>query len=181
MARGLLSNSLVSTNVVKISATSALGGVEQRRNMGLLDRLKNMAESKTAEVKEKKKDEIFKSQLEFLTNSPTYGLPDHVNLLSSLADKAGVNGWRTMFLSDLQKNELADQLIDLKIGSAFTPAEQANPRLITGREKLRVATEVGTDVTRVNRFMDGFSQSVMIHKWLQGRKTKGSCYFLCIV
>lgn len=65
------------------------------------------------------------------------------------------------------------QFIDLKLGAALTPSELADPATIRRREKLRVAAAVGVEVSRVNKFLDAYQQSLVVHKWLQGRKAKG--------
>jgi hypothetical protein len=64
-------------------------------------------------------------------------------------------------------------MLDLKIGAALSPEEVADPDTVRRREKLRIAGVVGVDVARVNRFLDGFHQSVTVHRWLAGRKAAG--------
>jgi len=144
------------------------------RALGIMDMLRGTAEKSQEKAASSQKTAMFAEQLAFLSSAPAYGLAQHTALLAALAEKAGVNGWRTMLLSDAQKADLSEQLVDLKIGSAFTPAEQADARAITPAAKARVAAEVGAPLARVNRFLDGFSQSAVVHKWLQGRKAKGA-------
>ena len=148
--------------------------------LGLLDGLKSMVGSQTEAAKRKKMEELFAYQLEFILGTPAYSLVDHTRLLEALAAQSGANGWRTMLMTEAAKGELAEQLVDLKIGAAFTPAEVAGHRhnstasAINGRARARVAAEGGSDVGRVNRFLDNFRQSALMHEWLHTRKAKGA-------
>lgn len=112
-------------------------------------------------------------QLDRLCTLPAYGMSEHLQLLEDIAAAAGATGWRTMLMTDAQKAELAEQLVDLKIGAALSAAERADPKLLTGKERQRLAGVVGCDAPRVNKFLDSYNQSAMIHKWLAGRKAKG--------
>jgi hypothetical protein len=146
---------------------------------GIFDGLKSVVGSQTEAAKKKKLGELFAFQLEFILSTPSYTLHDHSRLLETLAEKSGANSWRTMLLTEAAKSDLAEQLVDLKIGTAFTPQEVAGHRhssitsTINGKAKARVAVEVGSDVTRVNRFLDNFRQSALMHEWLHARKAKG--------
>ena len=144
------------------------------RAFGIMDTLQGWTSKSATAAVDKKRVDVFTEQLKVLTDSPVYGLAEHCGLLATLADKAGVNGWRTMLLSEAQKADLAEQLIDLKIGDALTPAERADPRSVTHAVKVRIATSLGTTVERTNKFLDAFNQSSTVHKWLQGRKSKGA-------
>ena len=150
-----------------------LGGSSPSRCMGIMDTLRSYAGSSGSKASESKKQDMFSEQLAFLSSAPVYGLEQHCALLNSLAEKSGIHGWRTMMLSDAQKADLTEQLIDLKIGDNFTPLERADIRNITPAAKVRVAAAIGTVLPRINRFLDGFQQSQMVHKWLQTRKSKG--------
>ena len=150
-----------------------LGGSSPTRSLGIMDTIRGYTESSATKASASKRADMFTEQLAFLSSAPVYGLEQHCALLTTLAEKAGVNGWRTMLLSDAQKSDLAEQLIDLKIGEGFSPAERADTRNITPAVKARVAASLGTVVPRVNRFLEGFQQSSVVHKWLQTRKSKG--------
>jgi signal recognition particle GTPase len=118
-------------------------------------------------------EKLFIQQMEYMTASPTYTMGDHIKLYETIAEKAGLKGWRTMLLTVAQKAELAEQVVDLKIGAALTDAERANPKVIDARGKARIAVGVGCDLERVNRFLDNFQQSATIHTWLRGRSERG--------
>lgn len=62
--------------------------------------------------------------------------------------------------------------MDVKIGDALTAEEREDPSLLRRREKLRVSATVGCEVSRVNRFMDGYDQSKTVHSWIQSRKAR---------
>ena len=150
--------------------------------LGVFDGLKNMVGLQTEVAKKKKMEELFGFQLEFILGTPSYSLAEHTRLLETLAERAGANSWRTMLMTDAAKTDLAEQLVDLKIGAAFTPAEVAGHRhssaaasTINGKARARVAAAVGSDVGRVNRFLDNYRQSALMHEWLHGRKAKGEC------
>ena len=147
---------------------------------GMFDGLKAMVGSQTETAKKKKLEELFAYQLKFIMDTPTYTLADHTRLLETLAEQAGANSWRTMLMTEAAKGDLAEQLVDLKIGAAFTPAEVAGHKhssitsTINGKARARVAAAVGSDVGRVNRFLDNFRQSALMHEWLHTRKAKGA-------
>jgi signal recognition particle GTPase len=111
--------------------------------------------------------------MERLEALSTYTLGDHLGLLEAIADKAGAKGWRTMLLTAAQKSDLEEQLVDLKLSEALTPAEKDNVKLIDGAARLRAAAQIGVPVARVNKFLDGYAQSATIHTWLRGRKAAG--------
>ena len=172
--RGILSSRHIITPLLSISSTSlSLCNASPSRHMGIIDSLRGLTESSATKASASKKADMFSEQLAFLSSAPIYGLEQHCALLESLAEKSGIHGWRTMLLSDAQKADLAEQLIDLKIGEGFTPIERADIRNITPAAKVRVAASIGTVLPRVNRFLDGFQQSAIVHKWLQTRKSKG--------
>lgn len=146
---------------------------QSAQRLGMMDNIKSWMGSKTEEAKEKAKEKLFQQQMDFMTTNPTYTMSDHVKLYESMAEKAGVTGWRKMLLTEAQKAELAEQLVDLKIGTELTDVERANVESLDGKSKVRIAAAVGCEVERVNRFVDSYLQSVKIHGWLQGRKAKG--------
>lgn len=183
--RALLHAAVVSRLWAPAAAAGAGAGARRALHasapaLGLLDGLKSMVGSQTEAAKRKKMEELFAYQLEFILGTPAYSLLDHTRLLEALAAQSGANGWRTMLMTEAAKGELAEQLVDLKIGAAFTPAEVAGHRhgstasAINGRARARVAAEVGSDVGRVNRFLDNFRQSALMHEWLHTRKAKGA-------
>ena len=183
--RALLHAAVVSRLWAPAAAAGAVAGARRALHasapaLGLLDGLKTMVGSQTEAAKRKKMEELFAYQLEFILGTPAYSLVDHTRLLEALAAQSGANGWRTMLMTEAAKGELAEQLVDLKIGAAFTPAEVAGHRhgstasAINGRARARVAAEVGSDVGRVNRFLDNFRQSALMHEWLHTRKAKGA-------
>jgi hypothetical protein len=148
--------------------------------LGIFDNLRGMAAAKVATNQDVAKKKSFDIQRIFLADSPTYSLLDHQQLLEKLADNAGVKSWKTMLMSDAQKSELAENLVDLKIVGCLTAAEVsgfkpggAGGGSIDGKAKERVAKELGTDVARVNRFLGNYLQSFAVHQWLQERKGKG--------
>ena len=147
---------------------------------GIFDSMRDALSSKVATNQDVAKKKSFEVQRTFLAESPSYTLTDHQTLLDKLADNAGVKSWRTMLMSDAQKTEMAENLVDLKIVACLTPAEVASFKpgsaiasAIDGRTKERVAKELGTDVARVNRFLGNYTQSFAVHQWLQERKGKG--------
>ena len=183
--RALLHAAVVSRLWAPAAAAGAVAGARRALHasapaLGLLDGLKTMVGSQTEAAKRKKMEELFAYQLEFILGTPAYSLVDHTRLLEALAAQSGANGWRTMLMTEAAKGELAEQLVDLKIGAAFTPAEVAGHRhgstasAINGRARARVAAEVGSDVGRVNRFLDNFRQSALMHEWLHSRRAKGA-------
>ena len=150
------------------------------RASGIFDTMRDALSSKVATNQDVAKKKSFDVQRAFLAESPSYTLVDHQTLLDKLADNAGVKSWRTMLMSDAQKTEMAENLVDLKIVACLTPAEVASFKpgtaiasAIDGRAKERVAKELGTDVARVNRFLGNYTQSYAVHQWLQERKGKG--------
>jgi signal recognition particle GTPase len=112
-------------------------------------------------------------QLEAMAKMESYTLSDYVRNLTEVADKAGLNDWRSWLRTKAQQAELDEQWIDLKVAQALEPAELADPSLIRRREKIRISGAAGCDVSRVNRFIDNFEQSREVHKWMQSRKTRG--------
>ena len=66
-----------------------------------------------------------------------------------------------------------NRFLDLKIAQALAPEEKESIENIRRREKLRLASTVGCDVSRINRFVDGYNQSKTVHGWLQTRKARG--------
>jgi hypothetical protein len=112
-------------------------------------------------------------QLDFIATSPTYTLADHLKLLEDMADKVGARSWKTMLLSEAQKSELEEQLVDLKLAEVLTPAEKADVRLVDGAVRARAAAAIGVPVSRVNKFLEGYTQSSAVHRWLVGRKAAG--------
>lgn len=79
---------------------------------------------------------------------------------------------KSLLMTSDQKAKMDDAFLDLKVAEALTPAEIADPSLIGRREKLRVAGAAGTEVARVNRFLDAFEQSKNVHRWLASRKAR---------
>ncbi len=148
---------------------------------GIFDTMRDAVASRVSSNQDVAKKKSFDIQRSFLADSPTYTLTDHQALLDKMADNAGVKGWRTMLMSDAQKSEMAEQLVDLKIVACLTPAEvaafkpgtAAATAAIDGRAKERVAKELGTDVARVNRFLSNYTQSFAVHQWLAERRAKG--------
>lgn len=145
---------------------------------GIFDTLRDFASSRVATNQDVAKKKTFDLQRAFLADSPSYTLLDHQALLERIADNAGVKSWKTMMMSDAQKSELAENLVDLKIVACFTAAEVAafkpgSASGIDGKAKERAAKELSTDVARVNRFLANYTQSFAVHQWLQERKAKG--------
>jgi signal recognition particle GTPase len=174
-----------------------------QRNMGILDkvksafdttRFKSAVDTVRQDKTEKKKSmistllgvglfthiallnfavELYQMQLEAMAKMTTYTLRDYVNNLIAVADKAGLNDWRSWLRSTAQQAELDEQWIDIKIAQALEPVELEDPSLLRRREKMRISTTAGCDVSRVNRFIDNFEQSRQVHKWMQSRKSRG--------
>jgi signal recognition particle GTPase len=158
-----------------------LRSVIGRRHMGIMDRVKsafdttrvkNTIESVRQDKTEKKRVEMYQAQLEAMAKMETYTLRDYVNNLTEVAEKSGLNDWRSWLRTKAQQAELDEQWLDLKIAQALEPAELADPSLLRRREKIRVSMTAGCDVSRINRFLDNFDQSRQVHKWMQSRKAR---------
>ena len=108
-----------------------------------------------------------------MLQQPAYTLTEHFSLLESLAAKSGATGWRKMLLSDAQKSEVEEHLVDLKLADLLTAAEKADARRVDGAARSRLAAQLGVAPARVNRFMDGFAQAAAIHAWLLARRAAG--------
>lgn len=155
--------------------TAMAAGVVGVRRMGILDRLKSGIAQGFSEKTEAKKQELFQFQLDTLISSPTYTLADHQRTMTTVAEKAGIlnPGWKGLLMSKDQEAEREEQLLDIKILGALTPAEIADHTIMHRREKLRVAAAVPCDVARVNKCLDGYEQSAIVHRWVLSRKARG--------
>jgi hypothetical protein len=153
----------------------ALGGSPApRRSMGIMDRLSAFVSRGAATAEDSKKEEAFKWQMEFMLGQPRYSLTEHFALLESLAARSGATGWRKMLLTDAQKSELEEHLVDLKLADLLTPAEKADPRgLVGGAARARLAAQLGVAAARVNRFMAAYEQAEAVHGWLLARRAAG--------
>ena len=63
--------------------------------------------------------------------------------------------------------------MDLKIANLLTPEEVADPSALHRREKLRIAGELGVDVSKVNAFLMNYEQTRTMHKWIASRRSAG--------
>ena len=145
-----------------------------RRGMGIMDRLSAFVSRGAASAEDAKKEEAFKWQMDFMLGQPAYTLAEHFALLESLAARSGATGWRKMLLTDAQKGELEEHLVDLKLADLLTPAEKADPRgLVDGAARARLAAQLGVPAARVNRFMAAFEQAAAVHGWLLARRAAG--------
>jgi len=153
----------------------ALGGSPApRRGMGIMDRISAFVSRGAATAEDSKKEEAFKWQMDFMLGQPRYSLAEHFALLESLAARSGATGWRKMLLTDAQKSELEEHLVDLKLADLLTPAEKADPRgLVGGAARARLAAQLGVAAARVNRFMAAYEQAEAVHGWLLARRAAG--------
>lgn len=158
------------------------------RSFGLLDRLTQfVSRSGAPSSQDAQKAEAFKFQMDFMLDDArtSYTLSDHFTLLQQLAEKSGATGWRKMLLTDAQKSELEEHLVDLKIADLLTPDElkfshySTSAPLITAHSlfdaqaKARLAGKLGVALPRVNKFIEGYRQAASINHWLRGRKAAG--------
>ena len=141
--------------------------------MGLLDRLRAGVTEGFKDKAEEKKREMFALQLDFLATSPTYTMFDHVGVLKRMQEAAGAGGWKAALRTAAQQAEIDEAFVDVRIGEALSGEEAGDPASVRRREKLRIAGAAGVEVARVNKFMDGYDQSKMVHAWIQGRKARG--------
>lgn len=121
-------------------------------------------------------EELAKKQLELMQAIDSYTLAEHTRVMKWTAESSGIKptGIQALLRTSEQQKELEEAVLtDVKIGEAVTPAESANPASIQRKEKLRIAAAAGTDVSRVNKFLDGFEQSKSVHAWIQSRKKRG--------
>jgi len=160
------------------------------RHFGLLDRLTQfVTRSGAPSSQDTQKAEAFKFQMDYMLDDArsTYTLADHFALLQQLAEKSGATGWRKMLLTDAQKSELEEHLVDLKIADLLTPDELKFAQYSTSTTstsvlthslfdasgKARLASKLGIPLPRVNKFIEGYRQAASINHWLRGRKAAG--------
>lgn len=53
---------------------------------------------------------MFQAQLDYLATTPTYTVGDHCKLLMSMAEKAGVTGWKSALRTAAQQAEIDEQV-----------------------------------------------------------------------
>lgn len=102
----------------------------------------------------------------------TFNLASHKTMLEQSADKMGLNDWRAKLRTKAQQVEIDEAWLDLKISQRLTPEELGDPGLIHRREKLRIAQEAGTEVSKVTQFLNNFEQVKGMHKWIASRKSR---------
>lgn len=74
------------------------------------------------------------------------------------------------------RKEIEDQLLDIKIIQAMTDYEKAapNPRMaLDATSKARLCASTGCTNERINTMLDGYSQTSVVHTYLQNRKRAG--------
>jgi signal recognition particle GTPase len=116
---------------------------------------------------------VFQWQLEQLGTMDTFNLAAHKKMLEDSADKMGLNDWRAMLRTKAQQAEIEEAWLDLKISQHLAPEELADPGAIHRREKLRIASAAGTEVTKVTAFLANYEQVRTMHRWMRGRKERG--------
>jgi hypothetical protein len=157
-----------------LPSAAAASAAAPSRGLGIMDRLSAFASRGAASAEDAKKEEAFKWQMEFMLGQPRYSLAEHFALLESLAARSGATGWRKMLLTEAQKGELEEHLVDLKLADLLTPAEKADPRgLVGGAARARLAAQLGVPAARVNRFMAAYEQAEAVHGWLLARRAAG--------
>lgn len=65
---------------LSMGTSSARGLHVSAASFGVLDRLKAFTDAKTREAQDKKKQEVFKQQLDFLATCDTYGMPEYIKV-----------------------------------------------------------------------------------------------------
>ena len=116
---------------------------------------------------------MFQWQLDTLAGADKFAMPEYKALLETSGEKLGLNDWRSMLRSKAQQAEMEDAWTDLRVANLLTPEELADPALLHRREKLRIATELGVDVSKVNAFLLNYEQTRTMHKWIASRKAAG--------
>ena len=118
--------------------------------------------------------EIFQWQLDSLAALDTFTMAAHRTLLEQTAEKLGLHDWRAALRTRAQQAEMEDQWVDLRIAQSLRPEEVADPdTALRRREKLRIAGELGLDVSKVNAFLVNYEQTRGMHKWIASRKRRG--------
>jgi hypothetical protein len=185
----MLSNTLLRNRLSQ--ALILFRNSQQVRTFGLLDRLTQFVSRAGAPTsQDAQKAEAFKFQMDFMLDDArsTYTLADHFTLLQKLAEKSGATGWRKMLLTDAQKSELEEHLVDLKIADLLSPEELkfaqfsststsssslTSHSLFEATAKAKLASKLGIAIPRVNKFIEGYRQAASINHWLRGRRAAG--------
>ncbi len=95
---------------------------------------------------------------------------NQIKKMGSMKDLMGMIPGMDKALKGVEVNDDAFKPIEAIIGS-MTPAERANPSLLNGSRKERIARGSGTSIVEVNRFLKQFDQtSKMMKKVQQMRK-----------
>ncbi len=95
---------------------------------------------------------------------------NQIKKMGSMKDLMGMIPGMDKALKGVEVNDDAFKPIEAIIGS-MTPAERANPALLNGSRKERIARGSGTSIVEVNRFLKQFDQtSKMMKKVQQMRK-----------
>ncbi|KAA0157316.1 hypothetical protein FNF27_05043 [Cafeteria roenbergensis] len=141
--------------------------------MSFWDGLTSKVEGYRAGQQAKKSDEIFKAQMDYMQRISVFTLGNFVEMMSEIKAQSGVEGWSKMFRTKEQQDQLEQVMIDVKVGEQLLPQELRNPTLVGRRQRLRMASDAGVDVAKVNAFFRNFEQTVSIHRWVQRRSSEG--------
>lgn len=107
--------------------------------------------------------------MDFLKEARIYTMETHITMLEEIKRLSGVNGWQRMFRTAEQQRELDRMLADVEIAGKLEGEERKNPSLIGRKEKLRIATAAGVDVSKVNLFLKNWEQHRDMHGWVRAR------------
>ncbi len=89
-----------------------------------------------------------------------------IKKMGSMKDLMGMIPGMGKALKDVEISDDAFKPIEAMI-SSMTPAERANPALLNGSRKNRIANGSGTSIVEVNRFLKQFEQTSKMMKKMQ--------------
>lgn len=133
------------------------------------DNLANRAQSYRENQQAKKGADIFKAQMEFMKTIDVFTLRNYIEMLQDIKKQSGVDGWTKVMRSAEQQKEMEQMMADVTIGEKLSPQEVRKPNLIGRREKLRIASEAGVELPKVNQFFKSYEQMQAMHRWLHRR------------
>jgi len=94
---------------------------------------------------------------------------EQIKKMGSIKDLMGMIPGMGKALKDVEVSDDAFKPIEAIINS-MTPEERANPSLMNGSRKMRIANGSGTNIVEVNRFLKQFDQMSKMMKKVQGMK-----------
>ena len=106
---------------------------------------------------------IAKNQFDF---NDFIGQLNQIKKMGSMKDLMGMIPGMDKALKGVEVSDDAFKPIEAMINS-MTPAERANPALINGSRKARIAKGAGVDIVALNRFLKQFDQTAKMMKKVQ--------------